>query len=316
METFSDTQATALAFQRWGIRMVSNGKELHGPCPVCAGGKDRFVIWLQGGNYYCRKCLSKGFLAERSKNWKPDPLAQAKMAEWMKRQVAEQAAKLTEWQSGYQAGYVQGWHDAMTDQNREFWASQGIPEWALDFYGLGYCRERSFRDQEGGMHKAPAYVIPIHEPIDWNLVNVQYRVAGPLADSIGKYRQENDIPAASFFADPKRQYTGDCIVLEGAKKAIVIYDLMGFSMQVVGWPSMTPAETLIEQLKQFERVFMCLDPEGPGQPPRERVEARVHRILGDRLRVMSLGMKPDDAVVQAGMNRRQFENVMRQAWKQ
>lgn len=37
----------------------TSGGEYAGPCPVC-GGTDRFHIWPEAGNYWCRQCQKKG----------------------------------------------------------------------------------------------------------------------------------------------------------------------------------------------------------------------------------------------------------------
>ena len=44
-------------------RLISstNGGEYKSPCPIC-GGKDRFVIWIKTGRYWCRQCEINGDL--------------------------------------------------------------------------------------------------------------------------------------------------------------------------------------------------------------------------------------------------------------
>ena len=34
--------------------------EYHGPCPFCAEGTDRLIVWADQGRYWCRKCGQKG----------------------------------------------------------------------------------------------------------------------------------------------------------------------------------------------------------------------------------------------------------------
>jgi DNA primase len=49
--TEQDTKLTRLA--------NTNGGEWAGPCPFC-GGRDRFRVWPKQGNFWCRRCGSKG----------------------------------------------------------------------------------------------------------------------------------------------------------------------------------------------------------------------------------------------------------------
>ena len=34
--------------------------EYHGPCPFCAEGTDRLIVWADQGRYWCRQCGQKG----------------------------------------------------------------------------------------------------------------------------------------------------------------------------------------------------------------------------------------------------------------
>ncbi len=306
---YSAEQLKTLAARRWGIALKGSGKELHGSCPHCMAGHDRFVVWTKGTTW-CRVCQTNGWIEDNRLGWKPDPVAEEELRKWLAGQAAERRRELEQWQKAHDAGYVQGWHDAMNEQNLAFWRRQGIESWAVDYYGLGYCKDKTFMGPDGQMFHSPAYTIPIREPREWNLVNTQYRLAGPMADRAGKYRQEANIPAASFWAE-QGKVDGAGLVVEGAKKSIVLFDFLEYRMQVVGLPGLTPAQSLIEDLKCFDRVFLLLDPSTPGSH-HERAVARFANVLGNKLRVASLGMKPDDAVL-AGLTKGQLRSVLGQA---
>jgi len=43
------------------VELTSKGGEFHGPCPlICGTGQDRFIIFSDNKNYWCRQCDSKG----------------------------------------------------------------------------------------------------------------------------------------------------------------------------------------------------------------------------------------------------------------
>jgi hypothetical protein len=146
-----------------------------------------------------------------------------------------------------------------------------------------------------------AYTIPIRDPNTSELVNVQYRLVDP-PQGVGKYRQEYGIPARSFYAHPHTG--GDVLIVEGAKKAIVLDQLLDNSMQVVGLPGVSPSDTLIDELKGYNRKWFLPDPDvqaAPLQRFRERLS---------NLKIVRLPVKPDDAVVQCGMGRGEFRKWM------
>ena len=53
------------AERRWHIQLKrKSGDEYVGPCPFCNAGEDRFHVWQDRGNYWCRQCDAKGWLDE------------------------------------------------------------------------------------------------------------------------------------------------------------------------------------------------------------------------------------------------------------
>ena len=43
------------------VELTAKGGEFHGPCPlICGTGQDRFIIFSDNKNYWCRQCDSKG----------------------------------------------------------------------------------------------------------------------------------------------------------------------------------------------------------------------------------------------------------------
>lgn len=299
------------ANRRWGLQPKKTGREYHSPCPFCRAGKDRFIIWPNGG-YWCRVCNETGFVIDRRRDKFKDPTDwaanKAAFLEELQKQEDQKQKKLTDWQAGFNAGYIQGWHDAMSADQRKYWKKEGIPDWAIDYYNLGFIGDKRFRGEgEDSFFTSPAYTIPIRSPKDWRIVNIQYRILN-VPDDSGKYRQEDGIPQASFFARPAVT-EGDAIVLEGSKKAIVVYEKTGKRFQVVGMPGMTPHSRIFKQLMSFERIYLALD---PGEGYSKAVE-RAAREMHPRVRVMDLPAKPDDCFVRYGLDMSCWQAYMDQA---
>lgn len=311
---FSDLDESTVisgAYMRWGITPKRTGKEYHSPCPFCRTGKDRFVIWPNGG-YWCRVCNETGFVIDRRRDKILDPIERLKLsnefAASLADREAEKQAKLLVWQNGPEAARITGWHDAMTEDQRAYWCKEGIPDWAIEYYSLGFLTHKRFMGEgEGAFFTSPAYTIPIRSPLDWKFVNVQYRLL-KIPDDSGKYRQEDGIPQASFFTRPSIT-SGEAIVLEGSKKAIVVFERTGKKHQVVGMPGMTPHSRIFKQLLGFEKIYLALD---PGSGYSKAIE-RAARELHPRVRVMDLPCKPDDAFVKYGLDTSCWNAYMEQA---
>lgn len=287
---------------RFSILLHREGAQLAGRCPYCNDGERRFVVWKEG-NYWCRVCGSKGWVDEDQPRWKPDP-------ERHQRWLAEQAElerqrkeRIAAYRAGFQAGRVRGWHEAMQATHIEYWHSQGIPDAAIERYQLGFCARKRV-DVNGEKIELPAYTIPIFDPRTHELANVQYRLMDPVPPMVHKYRQHPGIPSAAFYADPEK-LGGKCLLVEGSKKAIVVYLVTEGAIQVVGLPGATPSEELMDQLKVFEVIYLMLDPDTDWQ------KERIAQYLAPRVRIVDMLTKPDDLVVQYNKDKAYFRTLIR-----
>lgn len=276
------------ASRRWGVSPKRTGNEWHSACPQC-GGRDRFIIFPNGG-FFCRVCGCKGWLDDDSKNFKPDPTLLAKWQEDTAARDAERqkeiAERLTQLQTQAERNaYLLGRDDERRHIAKHYFNGEGISDWAIKHYQLGYVPDLTVKVGDL-VYYLPAYTIPIKDPKTQDVINMQYRLADPPA-GIGKYRQATGLPAASFYADDRT--TGDVIVCEGAKKAIVIYEFTEANIQLVGLPGCMPGQKLIDQLKEFDRVWVWLDPGA------ERAAQRIADQL-DHARIIRTSQKPDDAI--------------------
>ncbi len=292
MELVSDQYVQATAFRRWGLNPKRTASEWHSPCPFCGEGHNRFTIFKDGG-FFCRVCGSKGWLNNDQNNWKPDPITTQQVKERTEQLERERQDRIAAWQRGCRDRQVRGWYDAMSPEHREYWRSQGIPDWAIDAYQLGYCSAKKIMTEHGEITLS-VYTIPVYQPTTHAIVNVQYRLLNPPA-GVGKYRQEYGLPSASFYAADV--VDGEAIIVEGAKKAIVVFHTLERKLQVVGLPSNSPGERLLRELECFRRLYLILDPHSHKQ-----VE-RIARLLHPRVRIVTMPTKPDDAIVRHGLDK-------------
>lgn len=292
-----------LVMQKFGLEAKRQGNEYHSPCPDCAG-KDR-CIWFndETKNGFCRQCMKTFWLTDLEKIDPLEKLDRQKRAR--EREVQELAMierRITDWQR--RADYRAGFHDGMSYAAREWWMGQGITDESIDWYGLGMCKWSWNNNADGEQRKVTAYTIPIRDPQTWEVVNMQYRLENP-PPGVGKYLQSQGLPARSFYA---RQHTGgDVLIVEGAKKAIVLDQFTDRTIQIVGLPGITPSDRLIDELAGYKRKWLLPDPDVLEKPVQ-----RFREHLTD-LRVVRLPVKPDDAVLQRGMGKDELRNFMRYA---
>lgn len=303
-----DFNAEAEAQRRFGITLNGSGRsrEWHCACPFCHDGKDRFIIWAEG-NYYCRVCGKKGWLNEDNKKWKPPDDWQKQLEERTRQLEVERCQKLQRWQNRFNKGLIWKWHDNMPEAARAQWLKWGVSEDAIETYALGYRAHKAIETPKGVM-TLPAYTIPVTRPVTGDVVNVQYRLVVPPAADIGKYRQERDIPAAAFYASAVME--GAVIVVEGAKKAIVVAERISYALPVVGMPSNVPHQNLLKELDCFSEVYLAFDPWSDKQV----VRAVAH--IGKRARVLKLPGKPDDLFVENGWSAESFMRYLKYARKE
>lgn len=191
------------------------------------------------------------------------------------------------------------WHSEMTAEQRKLWHRQGVIDFFIDYYNLGYCADHTTY-YDGQEWHSPTMTIP-HYWLDWELVNIQHRLLRP-PEAGDKYRQMAGVPASLFLTEPEERLTGAVLVVEGAKKAIVTYthlgtEPLGFRLNVVAVPSKTPSGTMLDQLKDADPVYLMLDPDAylPAAKGRRAAVATIARKLSpERVRLIKLPAKPDD----------------------
>ena len=169
---------------RFGIVLKRVGPhEWAGPLPHC-GGEDRFHFWDDRLNWWCRPgpghCGQQGFPRPTSRSRKADQ--ENNRSEWrlqaLERQQREQEERLSRLERMHKCTDHLRYHQALTDEAREYWWAEGITDESIARYLLGYCSSCP-TDQE----KRPSYTIPVIN--DGHLENIRHRLKDVTAD---KYR--------------------------------------------------------------------------------------------------------------------------------
>lgn len=287
-----------------GLHETSRGKEWHSACPKCGdaghdygdGDPNRFVIVATGRKGkpfgFCRKCGHKEF-ADASRKPTEDEIRDTQ--ETIKRIEAhrkrEHKRKLGELRD--KAEWI-AFNRNLKDEHIEWWASQGIPEFWVYRWGLGFVAGKLF-EHRGQFFLSDSYTIPI---FDWNneLVQTQYRLVSPPENS-GKYRQTFGIPPSCFIASPKIGVDSKTvIVVEGSKKGMVVYLLVSalgknHDIQVIAIPGDRTWCGLTALLGGAKRVFTVLDPGS------EAWSRNFTSAVGNNAKSVFLPQKPDDMIL-------------------
>ena len=197
------------------------------------------------------------------------------------------------------------YHDGLTDEHGlSFWHGKGVPDWAIDYYQLGWCPDKVIWRDNFEYH-TPTATIPVFAP-GWQLVNIRHRLINP-PDPGDKYRPDRaGIPAALYLADPDKLPEGECILVEGEIKTIVVAcNLDNPHLSVCGLPGKTPRPDLLASLDRCDRIHILLDPDAVRQ------SYEIAKQLGKRARIVRMPCKPDDAFTMYDAAPRDFYAALR-----
>ncbi len=291
-------------FQEFGITIKSqhnrDGESAwSGRCPFENAGHDRFTVFGKG-NYYCRVCGAKGWLGTAPKMSEDDfakVREQLKLEEIQRHQ--ERMNALERWKREDHESECLAWQK---NGHGDYWTLEGVPRWVVEKYHFGYCESRRIKT-ENGYSELAAYTMPIYTP-SGSLINIQYRLENPPV-GVGKYRQEPDIPAAPWFDCD--DYEHQAIFVEGMKKAAIVFDFIGKSCQVVGFPSNLPSKSLLEQCQNFSKIFLVWDPNS------DRQIQRMAQLLPDKIWAVTMPMKIDDCIVRYSLGQKVLREYFRLA---
>jgi DNA primase len=262
--------------------------EFHSACPFCLAGRDRFVFFLDKCSYWCRQCGVKGFVTDGpTAGWDRD----AFLAEVAKRAEAERTERKAALDiMATRLDRMAMYHHQMTD--RSYWYRQGLSDATIDAYQLGWSPRCPTYQQ------SPSWTIPVR--FRSKLLNIRHRLIKPPAPG-DKYRPEmggvgNAIFNADLFDQADRNPT--VLVVEGEIKSMALTQ-RGFP--AIGVPGASSfKESWGRWFAPFTEVLVVFDPGAAAQA------RRAAAMIGDKAKVATLPVKPDDFFVVRGGTVKEF----------
>jgi len=285
----------------------SDKKSWRGACPAC-GGHRRFVMFIDKEypywNGYCSLCGHDIKVWEKMR--KPiDPRIlkayEAKRAAQEAREAAERKQRLERFIRG------ETWEEynkRMSEENRQWWDSQGVPDAIQDELCLGWTAERKYRDNTGELRKTSAYTIPWFG-IGRELKTMQYRLENPVNLS-GKYRFEQGLGGGKhyYMTTPDKPIGDKVIICEGAKKAIVTQFWLQNGYTVIAASSNNTIKAALDATQECGLRYIVLDPDS------EYWERVAKQSNPKTTHIVSLPFKIDDGFLQYGLTLSKFSKIL------
>lgn len=297
-------------------------------CPNCrndghdprSGPTDRFQIYEQGAggskstHGWCRQCGHLEFPDDNDKPWSKQRAEEAKL---IRRKAAASerkriAAKILWLQ---QQSFWLEWHDNMDLKHKELWYKEGIGDWAITTHKLGYTDDR---------YKSCGGALTIPYLYGTNIQSLQLRLLNP--PSIGdKYRFEKDITATWFRPWPEDEIEGTVLIVEGAKKAMVTWQLAGQTkykdeeLTIIATPAKHVPTRLFDDLKDTNRLIWMLDPDAykgvkvNGRTQEPAITRNIRMAGKDNCLVVRTVAKIDDMFTEYKLKPNAFQNMVNQA---
>ena len=279
-------------------------------CPACLGSvhsdgewPDRCVWFLDEKPLgACMRC-GKIWWPDAAPDWKPP--TPAELEQWRQKRETEQAARLRSAERALahlrDTKLWTQYNSMMSERERQWWRSRGIPDSFQNVWGLGWAYDRN------------AASIPLFDP-DYNLLNIKYRLTDTTK---GKYRYHlTGQPAPLFLTDPDIPLTNHVIAIEGELKAATSYIVLDDPKAcIVGLPGLNPSQSIIDTLSQAERVTLILDPDSdtPGADGWSRAGRLVKAIGRRSTSLLVPSAKIDDALLAAKADRWDMRRLVGQA---
>ena len=290
------TDPIAEAERRWHITLKkATANEYVGMCPFCSGGNDRFHVFVDRGNYWCRQCDVKGFvdddqaLTDHERRIR-ELEAQQRMIE---RKQAETEKRLSALEIMHASqDHLRYFHNMEVQTSAiEYWDSQGMTLQTIDDYLLGYC-PRCPTDSNG----RASYTIPVMA--FGKLWNIRHRLIG--GDQHDKYRPHiAGLPAMLFNADNLASDGDSLLVVEGEKKSIIVSQTGFPNVGMMGKSGFKPE--WVGKFHRFSTVYVALDPDAEAQA------VQIAALFQGRGRIVSLPDKIDDLITRYGATHNDIE---------
>ena len=282
----------AEAERRWHIQLnKATSNEYVGECPFCGSGginSDRFHVFVDRGNFWCRQCGEKGFVDDDKELTDHERRIRELEANqrMIERKQAEQEKRLSALEIMHAStDHLRYFHNIeIHTEAIEYWDSQGMSLQTIDNYMLGYCA-RCPTDSDG----RASYTIPVMA--FGKLWNIRHRLIG--GDQRSKYRPHiSGLPAMLFNADNLRIDSESMVIVEGEKKSIITAQTGFPNVGLMGKSGFKPEWAA--KFQRFNTIYVILDPDA------ETEAVDIARLFAGRGRVVSLPRKIDDYITQYG----------------
>jgi hypothetical protein len=232
------------------------------------------------------------------------------------RQETEQAEQTRARDDLNESGIWREYHDNLDKYNaRPLWRNRGLSDWWQDYYQLGFCPERiydntSYQTITIPYFKPRAYQHPDGgQVLECDCIGLKHRLLGTDAPG-GKYRSHAaGYGQALYRADLVMTDLWDNVLIcEGEIKSMVVYSSLWSGddtpencaapfLSVIGTAGRAMKPCLHDEIKDAERIWICLDPDAINDA------YHLADTLGrERCQILDLPAKIDDLILAGALD--------------
>ena len=212
------------------------------------------------------------------------------------------------------------YHNNLNSENRHFWRTRGVPDWYQDYMKLGINPDKVLYYEEKEYH-TPTITIPFYK-LGFDCVNLKHRLLQPPTPGWKYSYEHKGLPSNLFIAEPDMtSLSGRTLLVEGEIKAMVsMVTADDPTLQVIGMPGKSPRMDMLDELKDCEPIYMCLDPDAyeftgdmKSKDQRSAVQVILDYLGRERVRVIKLPQKIDDFILETKADKTWMNKIMQTA---
>jgi len=275
---------------RWKISLKhATGDEYMGPCPFCHDGEDRFHVWADRQNYWCRQCGVKGFLDEEDgREFTEQELTELRLRA-LERKVEKHERQLNALGRMMASTDHITYHKLLDDSDRAYWHSQGIYDKAIDEYMLGVCYNCPTAPRQA------SYTIPVFDSTWTKLLNIRHRLID--ATTGDRYRPHiAGLPGKLLFNARWTKEHDELLLVEGEKKSIVVSSQVMPAVGILGASGFDMR--WLPHFASVKKLYIALDPDVQDKALVLGTEIAKHSRID--VRMCTFPVKPDDFFLKGG----------------
>jgi KaiC/GvpD/RAD55 family RecA-like ATPase len=244
-------------------------------CPVCGDKKNHFYMNKTTGQYICWKCEAEGNLYTLKKQ-----LGDVAHIETL----TPARPKLDKDEYNRLRRKVNGWHNALK-------ANKEVRKRVKEEWGYGKVAVKRFKLGLRKRGKINWLVIPQYE--NKKLANVKYRSIPPASK---QFLRQEGMESVLYNTDRVDPEINSCVLFEGESDTITadcylnVDNAIGVTVGARGFK-----EDWIDYLAQFEKIYICYDPDLAGQKGARKIAFRlgIHKCYNVEVPVKD-GVKKTD----------------------